>query len=180
MGLSISHELVRSLGGEIEIDSEPNHGTTVRLHLPWTRRTPSSETAAVSPPAVPPNDSARPRILIIDDEIDFVRAASRVLKGYDVVLAGSGVEGLEHCRSGDFDLVLCDLMMPETNGIDIYDTLARERPELLQRLVFMTGGTFTTRGREFLKKVGNRCLTKPFNYKEIHSLLEKKPNDRDD
>ena len=57
-----------------------------------------------------------------------------------------------------FDLILCDLMMPEVSGIDFYDELSRIAPELAQRVVFITGGVFTDRARAFLARAGARCL----------------------
>ena len=70
-----------------------------------------------------------------------------------------------------FDLVLCDLMMPDVNGAAVYASVKRDHPELAERFVFMTGGAFTTRAREFLSQHPGAQLEKPFNIADIEKLL---------
>jgi CheY-like chemotaxis protein len=69
--------------------------------------------------------------------------------------------------NGAFDVVLCDVMMPLTSGIDVFHALKREQPGLEQRIVFMTGGAFTPAARTFLASVPNTKLDKPFTFEEL-------------
>jgi two-component system, NtrC family, sensor kinase len=83
-----------------------------------------------------------------------------------------GDEALRLLQDGaPFDLVLCDVMMPETSGMDVYEQLRVTRPELADRMVFMTGGAFTSRATRFLASVPNARLEKPFRSEAVEALL---------
>jgi CheY-like chemotaxis protein len=123
---------------------------------------------APAPPAAP--SVRRARVLVIDDEAMVSRAIVRMLRDHEVAAVASADEGLAQLAGPPPDLVLCDLMMPGRTGMDLYDTLAATRPELLPRLVFMTGGTFTERAEEFLKQHEVRVLSKPFDAATVCAL----------
>jgi len=92
-----------------------------------------------------------------------------------VVVLSSGREALELLQRDDrFDAVLCDLIMPAVTGMDLHEELSRTRPALAERMIFMTGGTFTPRTREFLGKVPNPTLDKPFDLSALHALLRRR------
>jgi DNA-binding NtrC family response regulator len=82
---------------------------------------------------------------------------------YHVDITIDAREGLERLAGPDpYDVVLCDLMMPNMTGMDLFAEVARRQPGLERRFVFMTGGAFTPRATEFLAQVKNRRLEKPF------------------
>ena len=70
-----------------------------------------------------------------------------------------------------FDVILCDLMMPNITGMDLYAKLSHARPEILDRIVFATGGAFTTAARSFLDSVPNRRIEKPFESETLRRLI---------
>jgi len=70
-----------------------------------------------------------------------------------------------------YDVILCDLMMPGTNGMDIYAALSSALPEQIQRLVFVTGGAVTPETREFLEDIPNQVVEKPFSPNQIRTLV---------
>jgi CheY-like chemotaxis protein len=70
-----------------------------------------------------------------------------------------------------FDLVLCDVMMPEMTGIDLYEELRSKNPGLLRRVFFMTGGAYTLRAQEFLDRIGAARIDKPIERARLMSLL---------
>lgn len=74
-----------------------------------------------------------------------------------------GEEALRAVARQEFDLILCDVLMPEMSGMELYDRLRRDRPELVPRIVFMTGGAFSTQAREFLARVPNDKMDKPLD-----------------
>lgn len=173
LGLSICHNIVTSLGGHISVHQRPDRGTIFRVRLPPSGKpiSPQRRTAG-NLPAVRDEPSGRQRVLIIDDDKMVGNTLRRLLANRDVTVARSGREGVEVLRRNDqFDVVLCDLMMPEISGMDVYDTLYAERPDLAARIVFMTGGAFTDRARVFLEKVGNPRLEKPFDAKTLYAVL---------
>jgi CheY-like chemotaxis protein len=117
--------------------------------------------------------SSRARILIIDDEPLLGQTLRFAFQDrHDVEVASSGREALDRLAAdADYDLVLCDLMMPDVSGEHVYRAVSQHTPGLVPRFVFMTGGAFTERAQEFLAQFAGRQLEKPFNIDEVESLL---------
>ena len=172
LGLAIAHDIVRRSGGRIELASVPGKGTTFRVELPLLA-------AGDSAPASPwqTAESARTgRILVADDEPALLRTLALALgqSKHQVVTAGSGKEAIACIeRDGDFDLILCDLMMPNGSGAELHAHLASHRPELARRMVFMTGGSYRAAVRKFLTSIDNPRLEKPFRFEELDQLVER-------
>jgi DNA-binding NtrC family response regulator len=116
----------------------------------------------------------RGRILIIDDEVAVGRTLHRLLASqHDVTVLSEGHQALNLFDEGaHFDIVICDLTMPELSGIDIYEHCRKRQPELAQRFVFMTGGTFTPSSREFLDSIANIFIEKPFDLQTIRHIVQ--------
>ena len=68
-------------------------------------------------------------------------------------------------------MILCDLMMPELTGMDLHAELEKIAPDQASRMVFMTGGAFTPRAREFLERVPNARVEKPIDFQNLRVLL---------
>jgi len=172
LGLSICRGIVASLGGEISVSSEPSRGTTFKVVLPFAPEE-SAARRAVAEPQPEEGESARSRILIVDDEPLLGQTLLYAFKGrHDVSICTSGRDALKRLETdAGFDLVLCDLMMPDVSGAAVYESVKQTRPELLSRFVFMTGGAFTDRGREFLAQYPGEQLEKPFNIADIEKIL---------
>jgi len=104
-------------------------------------------------------------VLVVDDEPLIGASARRLLSSeHDVVVVQSGAAALSAVDSPRaFDVVLCDLMMPEMTGIELHQALQRSRPELAERMVFITGGAFTLAAEVFLERVAVRRMDKPFD-----------------
>ncbi len=169
LGLSICRSIVESFGGRITVDSELGSGTTVRVFLrPADAARKRSAESISSKPAPPRSSQPQPaRILIVDDEPSVLHSLKRMLSKHETSAVQNGVDALRLYREQPFDLVICDLIMPDFSGIDFYDELKKMGPEHTERIVFMTGGAFTPGSGQFLAKVDNLCLDKPF---EIHDL----------
>ncbi|HVY46125.1 MAG TPA: response regulator [Minicystis sp.] len=112
----------------------------------------------------------RARILAIDDEPMLVAVYARMLRRYhDVVPVVGGSAAIELLeRDAAFDVVLCDVMMPEVSGLDVYRTAARLSRELAARFVFLTGGAHTDEAARFLATERVPTLDKPA---ELQALL---------
>lgn len=104
------------------------------------------------------------KILVIDDEPFIIQMLGRILRHHDVTTASSGASALELLeRDSAFGVVLCDLMMPELTGMELYDRIKQQNPDLAARFVFMTGGAFHPEVREFVARGERPCLDKPFD-----------------
>jgi len=166
LGLSVCHGLVKGMGGDITFESSAGVGTTFRVVLP-----PAPERGSAAAPQE--TKAARVRMLVVDDEPWIITGLRRALgRGLELVAVHSGREALERLAMDDaFDVILCDLMMPDQTGMDVHAHLVRTRPDLAERLIFMTGGTYTQRAREFLATVTHPRLEKPFEAEELQKLL---------
>jgi PAS domain S-box-containing protein len=224
LGLFICQSIVRSMGGEISVESEPGQGAVFRVSLPLASRKeklpPAKAPSEDAPPKdappedappkdappedappkdappkdappkdappkdappkdappkdAPPEDAPRAaRVLVVDDEKMIGVALRRGLIGHQVTSETSAVAALARLRKGErFDVILCDVMMPEMNGARFHELLHAEVPEIAQQLVFMTGGAFTEQARDFLERVPNQRLEKPLDLLDVRALIQ--------
>lgn len=111
-------------------------------------------------------------VLVIDDEASIGTVLKRLLREYDVTVATGVDEALRIIESGTvFEVILSDLMMPERSGMDLYEALERVAPALVPRVVFITGGAFTPAAADFLERVPNTCVRKPFEAEKVCSVV---------
>ena len=172
LGLSVCHNVITSLGGTIEVESRLNEGTTFTVRLPALQLD-APAAPEVTPPPAAPAPHRRSRILVIDDEVPLAHVVRRLLgQEHEVVVATRAVEALALLRDDPrFDLVICDLAMPEMTGMDLHDELSRSHPALAARFVFMSGGAFTPRARDFLATTNQPRIEKPFDPKQLRALV---------
>jgi CheY-like chemotaxis protein len=99
---------------------------------------------------------------LIDDDQHVTRMIARALRAFEVTVVNHSQDALGLLAAASFDVILCDLMMPNVSGIDIHRELARCNPGLAQRMIFLTGGGFSAEAEGFLAQVENPCIQKPF------------------
>jgi PAS domain S-box-containing protein len=179
LGLSVSKTIVEKLGGDIEVDSIENVGTTVRVHLPTYRATARAEAAAPEPapslPPLPPSLPRRRRVLVVDDEAIICHAIEQVLSdSHDVRVAMTSSDALALVASSTFDLILCDVMMPDMNGHELYRRVAAQHPGVERRFVFMTGALAPGVAKA-LEDLPNPWLAKPFQVEQVLALCDQAP-----
>jgi CheY-like chemotaxis protein len=101
-----------------------------------------------------------------------LRAFRRVLYAHEVVLAASGAEAIAKlAESRRFDVIFCDVMMPEMSGVEVYRRIRERHPGQEQQLVFMTGGAFVEPAAQFIASVENPKLKKPFTGSSLRALV---------
>jgi PAS domain S-box-containing protein len=171
LGLFICRNIVRDHGGDISFESIPDVGTTFRVELPAVeaRAEPSREFQS---PVI--KDGLIGRALIIDDEVGVCRTIERVLAGsYRTTSVNSGREALELLgRDQSFAVIICDLLMPDISGVEVNEHLSKHYPRLEERMVFITGGTFTERTNDLVASTSRPIMLKPFNIKEFREVVD--------
>ncbi|AKJ07959.1 PAS domain S-box-containing protein [Archangium gephyra] len=174
LGLAICQQIIQAHGGELRVSSEEGKGSCFTVLLPSAESRPAAKTPLPVAPAPVPALPPRRRILIIDDEPRLAQSMRMLIEpSHDVFVTTRGAEALAWVNEGQrFDLVLCDLQMPGTTGMDVYSHLRANVPELAERLVFISGGAYTQATRDFVRSVRNRILEKPVRPDELLATID--------
>jgi nitrogen-specific signal transduction histidine kinase/ActR/RegA family two-component response regulator len=171
LGLAISRDIVAGHHGTLTARSTPGLGTTMTVAFPHSDRV-----APTAPPTAEPAPVARKaRVLVIDDEPLIARILQRGLSRHQVTVASQARDALARLSRGEtFDVILCDLMMPEISGIDLHEQLVRDQPAIAAQMVFMTGGAFTAKAKQFLSEIPNERIDKPFSLAQVNQLIDRR------
>ena len=171
MGLGLCRAIIVAHGGTIEVESRPGEGAIFRVELPLT--VPSSGPEVRELESLPAIQGKA--ILVVDDEHYVADMLADLLRLDDhrVDVAPNGHVALERLRAQPYDLVLIDLKMPELDGPGLYEALARDHPQLLRRLVFLTGDALSSEISAFLERAGAPYLYKPFTLEEVRRVIHR-------
>ncbi|GAB4563698.1 MAG: hypothetical protein Tsb0020_13030 [Haliangiales bacterium] len=182
LGLSVCHATVTSLGGTITVRPGAERGAVAAVTLPALAVSEADRVASQGqrrlerdrPPAgqadAPPGPA---RVLVVDDEPLIRTILQQVLKGHHVRLAVNGREALAECLAAEFDVIFCDLMMPEVTGMEFHRALSATHPDRAARVVFITGGSRLEDVQRFLAEVPNQCLEKPIENRRIRDIVHR-------
>ncbi len=173
LGLSLCADIVRQHRGTLDLQSL-ERGACFEIFLPFaTGLRPSEHPARAA-------ETRGGRILVIDDEVSLVRAYRRFLgRRHEVVAAYGGEEALQVlAMDSDFDLVLCDLMMPGIDGMAVYEWIKANLSALLPRVVFCSGGPTGQRFKRFLNEPGVTFAEKPIAQDALNRWLAQSPRRR--
>lgn len=165
LGLSITRELVRRSGGEIFVESEAGFGARFRVVLPR----PARVRTAARPLSAPPPPQSRLRLLVVDDDELLLRAMARSLSDdFECTFVASGGEALEVVRRADpFDVMLSDVVMPEMDGLRLYDQIGDVDPRLAAHTLFFSGGLRSPSLQRAILDTGRPILTKPISIRDL-------------
>ena len=172
LGLTLVHGFVEEFGGDIRVENRPEGGArfTIRLQLAETTEGVHPARAATRAPAGQSTTSSGPRVLVVEDEAPLRRLPEQILKraGAPVHLAATGREARRFLadRDVDIDVVVSDVKMPDGDGIELYDWIRRERPDLRERVLFVTGNLGDPAVIDIAEGEPHRVLAKPFSREE--------------
>ena len=127
------------------------------------------------------DESAQPlnkskSVLILEDDGDFAAMLKDTLQfeGYQITIVTNGADGLKKIMAGEFDVILCDMVMQNFPGDMFYLAVERIRPQQCQRFIFMTGHKGDQKIEQFINKINGLMLWKPFEMHELHAAIHAK------
>ena len=156
--------------------SEPGRGATFTVSLPQSQgRTAAGETTPAADVPARTGAAVIGRVLVVDDEPEVSETLCDIvaLDGHEVEAASSGQMALRALAHRKFDVILCDMRMPDVDGRGLYARIKQAYPELVERLVFVTGDALSPAIRSFLDETGLPHLEKPIDAEELRTLVAK-------
>ena len=194
LGLAVVLGIVREHGGHVHVKSPPGEGATFSIELPAAaavnvhvpdrapqtlvqkqpERLPSSEPLEVAHAGFPLASWAGLRVLVVEDEPTVAHLIEDVLEdvGLHVNVMLGGREALQHASRENYELVICDMKMPDVDGRSFYDAIIRRRSELRKRFLFVTGDVLAAHTREFLERNNLPHVAKPFRVEELMEQIQ--------
>jgi len=120
-----------------------------------------------------PDNTHRGRALVVEDEAVISRLCQRILiaEGFDVDIATNGLIGKKMADDSCYDLCVTDIRTPDMNGIQLYEYLEQEHPELARRVIFTTGDVMSGYIAQFLEGTKRPFLPKPFTLDELKQVI---------
>ena len=160
LGLSVSYAIARAHGGDLRVASDPGRGAAFTLLLPI---------------AAPVRSEKAERVLLVDDDPDVAEALTTMLvkEGLQVSRAATAGEGMARLEGESWDAIFLDVRLPDLPGPEIYRRLAETRPELAQRVVFVTGGVWRSESRLRQELPAQPILAKPCTQDEVREVLRR-------
>lgn len=163
LGLSVSYGIIKKHGGEIFIQEGVREGAGFVIDLPVT--TPHGEYGGTENTETEDRimEMKNKRVLIVEDEVIMISLLKTVLEeeGYIADIASCGREAIRNRDLGQYDLIVCDIRLPDINGMELFKELKKRYPDVADRVFFITGDT-SSKTKKFLDKSGNPYLLKPF------------------
>jgi signal transduction histidine kinase/CheY-like chemotaxis protein len=173
LGLSMVYGIVKNHGGTVQIQSEPEDGTTVRIYLP--AHMPDEETRPTSPSEFPAVGAAVDHVLLVDDEEVVRKSTARLLElqGYNVLCAEDGQEGVALFKSYQplISFVVLDVIMPKMGGMKAFEAMREIDPEV--PIIVTSGYTQTEKAKEFLDRGAVGFLSKPYRSDALKAMIAK-------
>ncbi len=173
LGLAICQSIVREHGGDIRVESRHKRGTTFVVEMPIVpvpapepEKAPEHERRLVSYTML--------RVLAVDDEPAVVEMLARALTGmgHQAEVSRDGAEALRMVHLNDYDAILLDIRMPGLGGPEVYRCIQGLRPQMAERVMFITGDPVSPDTRAFIDRTGSKVLQKPFSLDELRRHIE--------
>jgi len=164
LGTSVIACVARAHGGKVTVRSQENIGNAFLVELPMVD-------SAQAP--VPPAPLQGMRVLVVDDEEFLLECLVDAIQSWGCVptACSQGAEAIEKLQAGTFDLIVSDIRMPGLSGIQLYEWIQANQPNMVDRILFTTGDSFDPETRRFLDQFQAPHLGKPFDLKKLKMAL---------
>jgi signal transduction histidine kinase/DNA-binding response OmpR family regulator len=186
LGLSITRELIRLIGGTIEVSSKPGEGSAFSIYLPVTHQAPVAPIEELSVPDLGIEDESdrkpadpqvfddeKPLALIVEDSYDVAAYLSQLLEGaFNVVLAYDGAEGIDKAIMLVPDIIVSDVIMPNKDGLELCQTLKNDERTSHIPIILATARATVEDRLAGLQRGADAYLAKPFNQDELFLYLQ--------
>ncbi len=179
LGLSVSRSIIIEHSGTIGAESAPGAGSTFIIELPLSSELELIEDVTTDDQIIPPGN-IKANVLVIDDEPSVRTLIDKILthEGHFVVQVDNPKDTLEILNGSQFDVVLLDIRLPGVSGLELYENISQTRPELKDKVIFITGDTSDVKVREYLAEHHANWINKPFDratfLKKFNEVLFKK------
>ncbi|HYR85266.1 MAG TPA: hybrid sensor histidine kinase/response regulator [Terriglobia bacterium] len=171
LGLSLSRKIIRENGGDMWVSSTKSCGATFTIELPVVADTTDPEESSSS------DDSGMKAlsrsVLIVDDEDHITELVESVLQrcGYRTDRLNEGAPAIELLKKKKYDILICDLHMPGTNGRDLIEWVRLNRRDT--RVLLLSGDIARSETQEFVRTCGAHFLAKPFSVSELRKAVHR-------
>lgn len=171
LGLALCQGIINGHEGSIEVESEPGRGALFRIDLPVAEGLVGE---MVGPATAVSLMSAGKVVLVVDDEraIGGMLADVLATDGHRVEFAENGLIALDKLQERSFDCILSDVRMPGLDGPGLYREMEQRHPDLLQRVIFITGDALSPEVSDLIDRTGVPCVTKPFSVDEVRRVVQ--------
>ncbi len=171
LGLSIARHIACEFGGSLQYDASSSGGSCFTLEFPKAQKSPLQQKQN------PKSNQCEAKVALIEDEellsemiIDYLEDCGFETKAYRNV-----DDFLEALNETQFDLIVSDINLPKKTGFDLMKHMAENAPQILQRLLFITGGSLEVldpEGKDLITKNNIKILFKPFVLSQLHELID--------
>ena len=172
LGLSICFGIITEHKGRIHAENNATGGATFIIKLPM-QTTPAIPPLSIIPELPEPIVLGELTILAVDDEVPLLKLLHRILsqQGHRVDMVSDGQSALQKLAQTSYDLVICDMIMPDLLGAELYSRASELYPLLADRFIFVTGNVVDKDTRIFLEESGLPWLSKPFLPTDIETVV---------
>ncbi len=172
LGLSVSYHIINEHQGHIAVARCQPHGTIFTIAFPVTAGT----EGVLGTPGDGPQRRRKNRLLVVDDEPTVLKLIYQIFmdEGYTVETVTAGKIALEKLETGQYDLMLTDIIMPDIDGKELFSTITSMGLLPPGGVIFMTGDTISYETKRFIESSGATCITKPFAVEDIKNIVSAK------
>lgn len=165
LGLSASHGIIENHGGDINVTSEPGKGTRFEIILPLHE----AKVSIAAPVTAPAGEAKSARVLVVEDEEKVRVLLNDAFRtgGHDVTEATTGAEALLRLDDGKFDLMVCDLGLPELSGLHVARWVKEHQPDL--PVIIASGFSEMITDEDYEKARIDDVIRKPYSVADVLS-----------